>query len=55
MIVLFSDFFSGGIHTVARRRESFARIHSMTIEAPITKVSDWCQSLFFGVQEFILA
>lgn len=37
-----SDYYSqianGGIHTVARRRESFARIHSMTIEAPITKV-----------------
>ncbi|PVD20218.1 hypothetical protein C0Q70_20714 [Pomacea canaliculata] len=29
---------SGGVHGVPRRRESVARIHSMTIEAPITKV-----------------
>ncbi|KAJ8304889.1 LOW QUALITY PROTEIN: hypothetical protein KUTeg_018472 [Tegillarca granosa] len=29
---------NGGIHGVPRRRESIARIHSMTIEAPITKV-----------------
>lgn len=33
-----SQIANGGIHSVPRRRESFARIHSMTIEAPITKV-----------------
>ncbi|XP_053405360.1 high affinity cAMP-specific and IBMX-insensitive 3',5'-cyclic phosphodiesterase 8B-like isoform X3 [Mercenaria mercenaria] len=34
----FTQIANGGIHGVPRRRESFARIHSMTIEAPITKV-----------------
>ncbi|XP_076105503.1 high affinity cAMP-specific and IBMX-insensitive 3',5'-cyclic phosphodiesterase 8B-like isoform X6 [Mytilus galloprovincialis] len=29
---------SSGLHGVPRRKESIARIHSMTIEAPITKV-----------------
>ncbi|CAH1797930.1 unnamed protein product [Owenia fusiformis] len=29
---------NGGIHSFPKRRESVARIHSMTIEAPITKV-----------------
>ncbi|XP_053405359.1 high affinity cAMP-specific and IBMX-insensitive 3',5'-cyclic phosphodiesterase 8B-like isoform X2 [Mercenaria mercenaria] len=33
----FTQIANGGIHGVPRRRESFARIHSMTIEAPITK------------------
>ncbi|XP_052278369.1 high affinity cAMP-specific and IBMX-insensitive 3',5'-cyclic phosphodiesterase 8B-like isoform X1 [Dreissena polymorpha] len=33
-----SQIANGGIHSIARRKESFARIHSMTIEAPITKV-----------------
>jgi hypothetical protein len=32
--------FLGGIHPLPHRRESMARIHSMTIEAPITKVSN---------------
>ncbi|KAL4228195.1 High affinity cAMP-specific and IBMX-insensitive 3' [Mactra antiquata] len=34
----FSQVANGSIHGITRRRESFARIHSMTIEAPITKV-----------------
>ncbi|WAR00767.1 PDE8B-like protein, partial [Mya arenaria] len=33
-----SQIANGSIHGVPRRKESFARIHSMTIEAPITKV-----------------
>ena len=46
-------YFPGGVHGyVGRRRDSVARIHSMMIEAPITKVSVMSDCIMYDYLEW---